>query len=285
MMSQNSIPQELLDLRNQNQNFLCVDCSSANPDFVSTTYGIFICNSCYQRHKSLGPSISKIRDLQSKWSLEDIKVMQTGGNSAFITFLSYYKIALAPIEYKYRTSAAAYYKDMLDYLSKGHEYNRELLTISKGQEEISQVNLTPYEVVEIDVMSNDEAGDKLKCVKHQSDKESNENNEKNEKFFEEENKNIKNDGKIIEGGLQIIENQGEVIEVDLQNIEYKEIDPVPEEKPQPPEPFFLKRLENNMLKIFSKASSTRLGTFIEGLGKKLIEVSDQITMEVKELHK
>ncbi|OMJ84343.1 hypothetical protein SteCoe_14568 [Stentor coeruleus] len=179
--------------------------------------------------------------------------MQTGGNSAFLTFLNYYNIGSAPIEYKYCTSAAAYYKDMLIYLSKGHEYNRELLTVSKGQEEIFQINSTSFEVVEMDIIRKDEADIKQNCVENET-----------------ENK---------------AENQGEIIGEEHKNIENKKNNLEPEEKPQLPEPNFLKKLENSMLKLFSKASSTALGNFVEDIGQKLIQVSDQITMEVKEFHK
>ncbi|OMJ67585.1 hypothetical protein SteCoe_35208 [Stentor coeruleus] len=271
MIFQNLSPQQqLLDLRNQDENSSCMDCSSANPDFASPTYGIFICYSCYKRHLILGPSISQVKNLQCNWSLEDIKAMQTGGNSAFLTFLNYYKISSAPIEYKYRTSAAAYYKDMLNYISKGQEYNRELLTISKGQEEIFQANLTPYEVVEIiDFISKDEKENKLGF----------------EGNSEEEKMDMENKRENPEEEFKDIEIKREVFEDELRNIDIKENNFEPEKKPLPPAPYFLKRLENNMLKVFSKVSSTNLGTFVENIGQKLIQFSGQVPLDVKELDK
>ena len=44
----------LKDLKVQNGNNSCADCDTLNPQWVSVSYGIWICLQCSGRHRSLG---------------------------------------------------------------------------------------------------------------------------------------------------------------------------------------------------------------------------------------
>ncbi|OMJ75335.1 hypothetical protein SteCoe_25531 [Stentor coeruleus] len=156
MLSEESIYQEILKIRAQDKNSSCVDCFTANPEFISVTFGIFICQSCAKKHLMLGPSISRVISLTSNLSSEDLISIQSGGNSALLTFFNYYKISSFPIEYKYCTSAATFYQDMLKHISKGQDYPKDLLSIYEGQTLYHKIQENAYGIIEVEFNQNNQ---------------------------------------------------------------------------------------------------------------------------------
>lgn len=92
------------------ENKLCVDCKGSLPDFASINNGVLVCRSCAERHAKLGYNISYIRGIQEPWDDYLISFIQRGGNSRFIRMQKEYKIEEMPIEEKYTTRIAEYYR-------------------------------------------------------------------------------------------------------------------------------------------------------------------------------
>ncbi|XP_042256741.1 arf-GAP with Rho-GAP domain, ANK repeat and PH domain-containing protein 2 [Thunnus maccoyii] len=61
----------------------CADCRAPQPEWVSVNLGVVICKKCAGQHRSLGPSISKVRSLKldsSIWSNELVELFLEVGN-------------------------------------------------------------------------------------------------------------------------------------------------------------------------------------------------------------
>uniref|UniRef100_A0A3Q2QSQ4 Arf-GAP with Rho-GAP domain, ANK repeat and PH domain-containing protein 2 n=1 Tax=Fundulus heteroclitus TaxID=8078 RepID=A0A3Q2QSQ4_FUNHE len=61
----------------------CADCGALEPEWASVNLGVVICKKCAGQHRSLGPSISKIRSLKldsSIWSNELVELFLEVGN-------------------------------------------------------------------------------------------------------------------------------------------------------------------------------------------------------------
>jgi hypothetical protein len=134
MVTAQSANQVFLELKNDPQNQLCIDCGSQEATIASISYGIFICPSCSAAHESLGVEVSFRKPLASEtWSLKQLKLMATGGNSELQSFLTAYGIpAGAPPEYKYNTVAAKYYRDRLLATAEGLNYEMPQPTPKEG---------------------------------------------------------------------------------------------------------------------------------------------------------
>ncbi|KAM8976315.1 arf-GAP with Rho-GAP domain, ANK repeat and PH domain-containing protein 1 [Pelodytes ibericus] len=65
------------------ENQVCADCYAPNPDWASINLCVLICKRCAGEHRSLGPSISKVRSLKMDnkvWTEELIQLFQNIGN-------------------------------------------------------------------------------------------------------------------------------------------------------------------------------------------------------------
>ncbi|XP_077355434.1 arf-GAP with Rho-GAP domain, ANK repeat and PH domain-containing protein 2 isoform X2 [Festucalex cinctus] len=61
----------------------CADCGAARPEWASVNLGVVICKKCERQHRSLGPSVSKVRSLKldsSIWSNELVELFLEVGN-------------------------------------------------------------------------------------------------------------------------------------------------------------------------------------------------------------
>ena len=113
-MKESSNP-ELEQLMSTEGNQNCVDCSAANPTFVSINNSVFLCENCANAHKTLGKEISDVKSLlNDQLSPEEISLLKIGGNQRFKTLISEYGITDAQSkELKYQLKVADYYRKLL----------------------------------------------------------------------------------------------------------------------------------------------------------------------------
>ncbi|XP_077400226.1 arf-GAP with Rho-GAP domain, ANK repeat and PH domain-containing protein 2 isoform X2 [Vanacampus margaritifer] len=67
----------------------CADCGAARPEWASVNLAVVICKKCERQHRSLGPSISKVRSLKldsSIWSNELVELFLEVGNQKANSF-------------------------------------------------------------------------------------------------------------------------------------------------------------------------------------------------------
>eukprot|EP01102_Stenamoeba_stenopodia_P001491 TRINITY_DN1129_c0_g2_i1.p1 TRINITY_DN1129_c0_g2~~TRINITY_DN1129_c0_g2_i1.p1 ORF type:complete len:766 (-),score=225.90 TRINITY_DN1129_c0_g2_i1:128-2425(-) len=63
------------------ENMVCADCGSPDPDWASTNLGVLMCYDCSGVHRSLGTHITKIRSLTlDKWEPQLLQVLKCLGN-------------------------------------------------------------------------------------------------------------------------------------------------------------------------------------------------------------
>ncbi|CAG9327371.1 unnamed protein product [Blepharisma stoltei] len=114
-------------------NKACVDCNSPNPDHGSVNHGVFICNQCAVSHLEL-KGASKVKSLRDEpWNPEELKLMIAGGNAALRDYFMYYGFTNeTPINLKYRTRSATFYRDMLEIISKEVNCESNFMPLEDG---------------------------------------------------------------------------------------------------------------------------------------------------------
>ena len=134
-MARQSVISTIQDLISQDlENTICIDCKSEPTSHITITHGSYICSRCAESHRKLGEDISKIKTIDEQITENEARIMISGGNNAFTEFLKYYGLLSTPINFKYNTRAANFYRYMLRRISADQEIDIEMPGQTEGAE-------------------------------------------------------------------------------------------------------------------------------------------------------
>ncbi|KAJ1723028.1 Zn finger-containing GTPase- Activating Protein for ARF [Coemansia erecta] len=116
MATDATVKRTLLELQRKDDNKICIDCGSPNPQWASVSLGTFFCLNCSGQHRGLGVHLSFVRSItMDKWTPEQVKRMELGGNAkanAFFRSQPDYKDGMS-IKDKYNSRFAELWRQKL----------------------------------------------------------------------------------------------------------------------------------------------------------------------------
>ena len=105
----------------------CVDCQENRSTHCNVTFGTFVCARCAEEHEAtFSPFQCYIKTLfDDAWDNFQINCVQNGGNKRFFEFLRTYGKEREPINKKYTSSAAEFYRRQLCAQAKNIAFDED----------------------------------------------------------------------------------------------------------------------------------------------------------------